>query len=534
MKFTRTLTFCLAIMAAACYCQDEAEESKQQVEKIDYNTLDGVYFYESFDKDLSRWTLSKDSKYTGNTLENVKLVEQNEEFEGDLSLTLEAGARFYGLSAPLNKVFDISKLAKPFVVQYEVRMKQAHSCGGAYLKLLSQTETDNESDLNDKTPFTVMFGPDKCGDNNRVHFIARHQSPVTGEFSEKAFSEPPRMKLDETTSHLYTLVLQPNSKFDLYIDGKRESYGHFLDSMTPPVTPPKEIDDPADVKPDDWVDDAEIPDPEATKPDDWDVPEYIPDPEATKPEDWDDELDGDWVPQDVPNPEFKGEWVAPMIKNPDYKGPFVPRKIANPEYFEDKNPVERLAPVRAVAIEIWTMTPETTFDNILIADNKEVADRVAEETWKPRFQAQEVVRKAEEAKNKDDNGDENPSFIDKFMGSWGDYLNDLIELTHEKPEISIAIAIGLGLLFPVLIWLTCSAGSSSKKEEEVKEEEKKEDKEEVEETEKVVEEEKVEEAEKVVEEKKVEEKKEEKKVEKKAKKAAENKTKKNSKKKKLD
>ena len=38
---------------------------------------------------------------------------------------------------------------------------------------------------------------------------------------------------------------------------------------------------------------------------DWDKAENIPDPDAKKPEDWDEEMDGEWEP--------------PMISNPDYK-----------------------------------------------------------------------------------------------------------------------------------------------------------------------------------------------------------------------
>lgn len=38
---------------------------------------------------------------------------------------------------------------------------------------------------------------------------------------------------------------------------------------------------------------------------DWDKPENIPDPDAKKPDDWDDEMDGEWEP--------------PMVTNPDYK-----------------------------------------------------------------------------------------------------------------------------------------------------------------------------------------------------------------------
>lgn len=39
--------------------------------------------------------------------------------------------------------------------------------------------------------------------------------------------------------------------------------------MTPPVNPPREIEDPNDQKPEDWDERAKIPDPDAVKPDDW-------------------------------------------------------------------------------------------------------------------------------------------------------------------------------------------------------------------------------------------------------------------------
>merc|ERR1712107_768481 len=76
-------------------------------------------------------------------------------------------------------------------------------------------------------------------------------------------------------------------------------------------------------KPEDWDDRAKIDDPEDEKPEDWDKPEHIPDPDATKPEDWDDEMDGEWEPPMIDNPEYKGEWKPRQIDNPAYKGPWI-------------------------------------------------------------------------------------------------------------------------------------------------------------------------------------------------------------------
>ena len=52
--------------------------------------------------------------------------------------------------------------------RYEVRTQQTVSCGGAYLKLLTATEGFTPETFNDKTPYTIMFGPDKCGPTGKV------------------------------------------------------------------------------------------------------------------------------------------------------------------------------------------------------------------------------------------------------------------------------------------------------------------------------------------------------------------------------
>ena len=48
-------------------------------------------------------------------------------------------------------------------VQYEVRTQEPLSCGGAYIKLLSKDA--DYTNFHDQTPWVIMFGPDKCSDN---------------------------------------------------------------------------------------------------------------------------------------------------------------------------------------------------------------------------------------------------------------------------------------------------------------------------------------------------------------------------------
>lgn len=53
-----------------------------------------------------------------------------------------------------------------------------------------------------------MFGPDKCGEDYKLHFIFRHNNPKTGEYEEKHAKKPDadlRTYYTDKKTHLYTL-----------------------------------------------------------------------------------------------------------------------------------------------------------------------------------------------------------------------------------------------------------------------------------------------------------------------------------------
>jgi calnexin len=110
-------------------------------------------------------------------------------------------------------------------LQYDVRFQKEATCGGAYLKVVSsgfyavtrsniplpqlissEAAFDGES-LTDKTPFTILFGPDKCGATARLLFIFRHKSPVTGQYREVVAKDIDGInaKIFNRRSHLLTL-----------------------------------------------------------------------------------------------------------------------------------------------------------------------------------------------------------------------------------------------------------------------------------------------------------------------------------------
>lgn len=56
---------------------------------------------------------------------------------------------------------------------------------------------------------------------------------------------------------MYTLVVHPDNTFSIRINDVEATKGSLLEDFTPSVNPPKEIDDPEDKKPADWVDEAQ-------------------------------------------------------------------------------------------------------------------------------------------------------------------------------------------------------------------------------------------------------------------------------------
>ncbi|KAM8765735.1 calmegin isoform 2-T2 [Rhynchonycteris naso] len=397
--------------------------------EIKYKTpqpIGEVYFTETFDSGkLAGWVLSKAKKddtdmetsiYNGRwEIEELK----EHRVPGDRGLVLKSRARHHAISAELAKAFVFAD--KPLIVQYEVNFQDGIDCGGAYIKLLADTDDLNLENFYDKTSYTIMFGPDKCGEDYKLHFIFRHRHPKTGVLEEK-HAKPPEVDLKkfftDRKTHLYTLVMNPDNTFEVLIDQIVVNKGSLLEDMSPPVNPPKEIEDLSDEKPDDWDERAKIPDPSATKPDDWDEsepakiedlnvdkpdgwledePKLIPDPSAKIPVDWNEDMDGEWEaplisnpaceigcgewnPPMIDNPKYKGVWRPPMIDNPNYQGIWSPRKIPNPDYFEDDHPF-LLTSFLALGLELWSMTSDIYFDNFIICSEKEVADRWAADGW---------------------------------------------------------------------------------------------------------------------------------------------------------
>ncbi|KAK2507068.1 hypothetical protein MC885_020419 [Smutsia gigantea] len=357
----------LVISANAEFMDDgvEMEDFEENSEEIDANEgelsseikyktpqpIGEVYFTETFDSGrLTGWVLSKAKK--DDTDVEISIYDGRWEIEelkenrvpGDRGLVLKSRAKHHAISAILAKPFSFAD--KPLIVQYEVNFQDGIDCGGAYIKLLADTDGLNLENFYDKTSYTIMFGPDKCGEDYKLHFIFRHKHPKTGVFEEKHAKppDPPPMLTEGVKSYYFVIamVMNPDDTFEVLIDQIVVNKGSLLEDVAPPINPPKEIEDPTseseghiDIR--DESEPAQIEDSNAVKPDGWldDEPKFIPDPNAEKPADWNEDMDGEWEAPRISNPACQigcGEWRPPMIDNPKYKGVWRPPLIDNPNY----------------------------------------------------------------------------------------------------------------------------------------------------------------------------------------------------------
>lgn len=316
--------------------------------------------------------------------------------EADKGIKTSEDARFYGISEKLDQPFDNKD--KDLVIQYLVKHEQTIDCGGAYIKLLPSGL--DQSKFGGDSAYSIMFGPDICGGTVKTHAILNYARPK-GETEAKNMDHNGNIRCErDEHAHLYTFILKKDNTYQVKIDGEEVKSGELASGWS--FQPPKEIEDPSESKPEDWVDEAEIPDPDHEKPNDYDdIPALIIDPEATKPEDWDDEDDGEWEPPMIDNPDYQGPWTPRMIENPDYKGPWVHPKIPNPEYFQDDNMYHRCNPCEYVGFELWQVKSGTLFDDILITDDVEQAATHAETVMKKIKALTDVKEKKDEEAKKE-------------------------------------------------------------------------------------------------------------------------------------
>lgn len=98
---------------------------------------------------------------------------------------------YYAISRALANPLEF--VTGTFVLQYEVKLQEGLDCGGAYIKLFraplgsSSYSVFHPDRVNDKSPFTIMFGPDRCGSSDKVNPIFHSLKTLLGSFHHSIF-----------------------------------------------------------------------------------------------------------------------------------------------------------------------------------------------------------------------------------------------------------------------------------------------------------------------------------------------------------
>ena len=280
--------------------------------------------------------------------------------------------RHYCISGRFQKCWTKEDKGKPLIVQYTHKQDQPVICGGIYIKLLP--DGLDQKRFTGSTPYGLMFGPDIChAHTNVIKFLISRNGT---NFNMNSHVDPNR----DGHTHLLTLRLYGNASFAIYKDGEQVHYATFKDDFD--YEGPKYILDPYDRKPDDWDEREFVVDPDDVKPDDWDERKLIEDAKAVKPDLWNDEIDGEWKPPMIPNPNYRGIWKPREIVNAEYMGVWRPRKMLNPDYSPDDE-FGVFDDLCYWGIDVLQDNAGSIFDNFLVTDNFTYAEEMAKEVFFP-------------------------------------------------------------------------------------------------------------------------------------------------------
>nr|BAE02206.1 unnamed protein product [Macaca fascicularis] len=313
-----------------------------------------VYFQEEFldgEHWRNRWVQStNDSRFGHFRLSSGKFYGHKEKDKG---LQTTQNGRFYAISARFK---PFSNKGKTLVIQYTVKHEQKMDCGGGYIKVFP-ADVDQKN-LNGKSQYYIMFGPDICGfDIKKVHVILHFKN----QYHEN--KKLIRCKVDGFT-HLYTLILRPDLSYDVKIDGQSIESGSIEYDWN--LTSLKKETSPAESK--DWEQTKD------NKAQDWE--KHFLDASASKQSDWNGELDGDWPASMLQKPPYQ-DGLKPEGIDKDI---WLHHKMKNTNYLTQYD-LSEFENIGAIGLELWQVRSGTIFDNFLITDDEEYADNFGKATW---------------------------------------------------------------------------------------------------------------------------------------------------------
>ncbi|XP_042526550.1 calreticulin-3 isoform X2 [Dipodomys spectabilis] len=354
-----------------------------------------VYFREEFldgERWRNRWVQStNDSNFGHFTVSSGKFYGHKEKDKG---LQTTQNGRFYAISARFK---PFSSKGKTLVVQYTVKHEQKMDCGGGYVKIFP-ADLDQRN-LNARSPYYVMFGPDICGfDIKTVHVILYFKNQY---HSNKKHI---RCKVDAFT-HLYTLVLRPDLTYEVRIDGQAIESGSVeydwqLTSLKNAEKAEAQARGPARAR--------------GATAQDWEQ-HFL---DASAPSDWNSELDGDWQAAMLQKPPYQDGLRAEGID----RDVWLHKKMQSASYLLQQDLLE-FENIGAIGLELWQVRSGTIFDNFLITDDEDYAVKFGKATWgetKGPEREMDAIQAKEELKQAREE-DEQEMLSGKFLGRDGHF-----------------------------------------------------------------------------------------------------------------
>ena len=142
-------------------------------------------------------------------------------------------------------------------------------------------------------------------------------------------------------------------------------------------------------------------------------------------------------------------------------GVWVPKQIPNPLHFKDENPYQSVAPMVALAVEVWTTDAAILFDNFAVSHSQPAVLAFAEELSAPKGKAE---RRAAKQQHKERVQQEREEMLQHAsLTDWAKIkAEQLLEFLKENPWYAIytVIAVILALVY-FLLCGTGNGGSSS-------------------------------------------------------------------------
>ena len=118
------------------------------------------------------------------------------------------------------------------------------------------------------------------------------------------------------------------------------------------------------------------------------------------------------------------------------QGKWKPKKISNPEYFHDDQPF-KMTSIGGLGIELWSMSSNLYFDNLIVTDKVEIADSWAKDTYDLKMQKLDV----------NDAG----------------LFKRILNYSNRNPWLYAVYVVVIGLPLVLIITFCCSSSSSTSK-----------------------------------------------------------------------